>query len=115
MMFGLKTVPTTFLHIIMEIFNEYIPPFMQVFLDDFAIYSVRTNHLRHLRVCLERCQSARLSLNPAKCVVGVTSATLLGHIVSGEGIAVDLGKIKAIIEALAPKNAKALSRILRQI
>ena len=35
MMFGLKTTPTTFQRIIMEMFGEYIPAFMQVFLDDF--------------------------------------------------------------------------------
>ena len=28
MMFGLKTAPTTFQRIIMEVFGEYIPPFM---------------------------------------------------------------------------------------
>ena len=38
MMFGLKMAPATFQHIITEIFNEYIPMFMQVFLDDFAVY-----------------------------------------------------------------------------
>ena len=36
MMFSLKTAPATFQRIIMEIFAEYIPGFMQVFLDDFA-------------------------------------------------------------------------------
>ena len=39
MMFGLKTTPTTFQRIIMEIFGEYIPTFMEVFLNDFAVYS----------------------------------------------------------------------------
>ena len=39
MMFGLKTAPTTFQQIIMEIIGEYIPRFMQVFLDDFVVYS----------------------------------------------------------------------------
>ena len=39
MMFGLKTAPSTFQRIIMEIFGEYIPTFMHVFLDDFAVYS----------------------------------------------------------------------------
>ena len=39
MMFGLKTAPTTFQRIIMEIFGEYIPSFMQVFLDDFDVYN----------------------------------------------------------------------------
>ena len=45
MMFGLKTAPTTFQQIIMEIFVEYIPGFMQVFLDDFAVFRGITDHL----------------------------------------------------------------------
>ena len=39
MMFRLKTTSATFQRIIMEIFGEYILAFMQVFLDDFTIYS----------------------------------------------------------------------------
>ena len=39
MMFGLKTTPTTFQRVIQEIFAEYIPAFMQVFLDDFVVYN----------------------------------------------------------------------------
>ena len=88
---------------------------MQVFLDDFAIYSRRTDHFEHLRLCLERCQQGRLSLNPVKCAFGVTSGTLLGHIVSWDGIAVDLDEVKAIMEVPPPTNAKALSRFLGQI
>ena len=42
MMFGLKTAPATFQRIIMEIFGEYIPGFMQVFLNDFAVYVTRS-------------------------------------------------------------------------
>ena len=99
----------------MEIFGEFIPAFMQVFLDDFAVYSREGDHLQHLRLCLEKCRAYRLSLNPAKCVFGVSSGTLLGHIVSKEGIAVDPDKVKAILEAPAPTTAKALSRFLGQI
>ena len=88
---------------------------MQVFLDDFVVYSRKIDHFDHLRLCLERCRQGRLSLNPAKCAFGVTSGTLLGHIVSEEGIAVDPDKVKAILEAPAPLNAKALSRFLGQI
>ena len=40
---------------------------------------------------------------------------MLGHIVSKDGIAVDLDKVTEILEALAPSNAKALSQFLRQI
>ena len=39
MMFGLKTTPTTFQRIIMEIFGEYIMMFMQVFLHHFVVWT----------------------------------------------------------------------------
>jgi hypothetical protein len=45
MMFGLKTAPTTFQRIIMEVFEEYIPGFMQVFLDDFSVFETCKAHL----------------------------------------------------------------------
>ena len=48
MMLGLKTSPTTF----QEIFVDYILAFMQVFLDNFAVYSRRTDHFTHLQLCL---------------------------------------------------------------
>ena len=48
MMFGLKKTLTTFQRVIMEIFAEYIPTFMQLFFYDFAVYIRRTDHLEHL-------------------------------------------------------------------
>ena len=115
MMFGLKTTPTTFQRTSIEIFGEYILAFMKVFLDDFVVYGTGGEHLGHLRLCLERCRTACLSLNPAKCTFGVITRALLRHIVSKEGIEVDPNKIKAIIEVKTPTNAKALSRFLGQI
>ena len=53
MMFGLKTAPTTFQRIISEVFGEYIPTFMQAFLDDFAVYGRCKDHLHHPQLCLE--------------------------------------------------------------
>ena len=57
MMFGLKTAPATFQRIISEVLGEYIPAFVQVFLDDFAVYGMRKDHLHHLQLCLERCRA----------------------------------------------------------
>jgi hypothetical protein len=79
MMFGLKTTPATFQRIIMEIFEEYIPRFMQVFLDDFAVFGSRKRHLQHVEMGLQKCQVPQLNLNPAKCVFAVTSEMLLRH------------------------------------
>ena len=64
---------------------------------------------------MEKCREYRLSLNLAKCVFRVASGNLLGHIVSKDGIAVDPDKVRAILEASAPNNAKDLTRFLGQI
>ena len=93
MMFRLKTTPATFQRIIADVFDDYIPSFMQVFLDDFAMYGRQIEHLSHLRLCLERCRQARLSLNPAKCAFHVSNGALLGHLVSHEGIAMNPDKV----------------------
>ena len=115
MMFGLKTTSATFQRIITEIFDEYIPAFMQVFLDDFVVYGQRLEHINQLRLYLDRCRQARLSLNTAKCAFLLTSGNLLGHIVSQEGIAMDPEKVQAIMNAPTPSTSKALSRFLGQI
>ena len=115
MMFGLKAAPATFQRIIAEIFDDYIPAFMQVFLDDFSMYGRQLEHLNQLRHCLDHCGQARLSLNPAKCVFFVTSGTMLGHIVSHERISMDPNKVQGILNAPTPSIAKALSQFLGQI
>ena len=48
MMFGLKAAPATFQRIIAEIFDDYIPAFMQVFLDNLAVYGQQLEHLNQL-------------------------------------------------------------------
>ena len=88
---------------------------MQVLLDDFAMCGHQIEHLDYLRLCLDRCHQARLSLNPAKCAFYMLSDTLLSHIVNREGIAMDPDKVQAILNALAPTTSKALNRFLGQI
>ena len=84
MMFGLKNVSTTFQRMVMEIFEEFILNFMQVFLDDFALFNTLLEHIK----CLQKCCMTRLSLNPAKCAIAVRSDVLLGHAISKEDIAI---------------------------
>ena len=115
MVFGLKTAPVTFQRIITKHFGEYIPAFMQAFLDNFAIYVPQMEHLSQLYLYLDRCRQDRVSLNPTKCVFFVTSGNLLGHMISQEGIAMDPDKVQAIMNAPALTTAKALSQFLGQI
>jgi hypothetical protein len=57
MMFGLKMAPATSQRIIMEIFEDYISGFMQVFLDDFAVFRSQKMHLQHVEMCVQKCRA----------------------------------------------------------
>ena len=70
------------------------------------------DQFHHLKLCLERYRVSHLSLNPAKCAFGITSGSLLGHIVSKEGITVNPNKISLITQDKTLANAKPLSQFL---
>ena len=78
-----------------------------MYVDDMIVKSeMREKHFEALDKFLVRLEKYNLRLNPKKCVFGVTSRKLLGHIVSERGIEVDPDKIKAIQEMLVPKTEK---------
>ena len=82
----------------------------------FAVYNRQNNHFEHMQLCLEKCWHGRLSLNPTKCAFCVTNgSSMLGHIVSQEGIVVDPDNVKGVIEAPPPTKVKALSHFVGHI
>ena len=86
----------------MDIFRDFLNHFMEVFLDDFAVFGTRLAHPEYLRKCFERCRETNLRLHPGKCFIGVTEGTLLGHVVSAQGVQVDMDKVTAILCITAP-------------
>ena len=62
MMFGLKMAPAMFNGIIMEIFTEYIPGYMQVFLNNINEFGERENYLQHIKLCIQKCRETKLAL-----------------------------------------------------
>ena len=105
MMFGLKTTPATFQRTITEIFGEYIPAFMQVFLKNFALYDRQIEHLRHL--CM--CPASSAKPKPSQMHFYLCSGVLLDHLVSRDGIAMETNKVHAILNTPAPTTTKALN------
>ena len=57
-----------------------------------------------MRTILQPLKKEKLFGKFSKCELWLQEIALLGHIVSKEGISVDLEKIKAIIEWSIPKN-----------
>ena len=85
---------------------------MDVYFDDWTIYSMLKYDCKCLRLMLERCRKIQLSLNIKKCIFVTPIGILLGHIVCKEGIKVDFTKIKIILDLKPPVNPKQVRILL---
>jgi hypothetical protein len=56
MSFGLKNAPTIFFRVVIVAFKEFIHQFLEVYLDDWTVYSLLKDHVGVLRLMLERCR-----------------------------------------------------------
>jgi hypothetical protein len=74
-------------------FKEFIQQFLEVYLDDWIVYSLLKNHVEVLRRMLERYRKPQISLNIKKCIFGTPFGILLGHIACKQGLLVDPAKI----------------------
>ena len=73
-------------------------------MDDMMVKSLtREGYFEALNKFLTRAEKYNLRLNPKKCIFGVTSKKLLGHIVSQRRIEVDPNKVRAIKEMPTPR------------
>lgn len=79
------------------------------FFDDILIYS-RTldEHVEHLSLVLTTLREHRLFANEKRCLFGQPQLEYLGHIISGEGVAMDVSKIAVMLKWLTPSMLKEL-------
>jgi hypothetical protein len=70
---------------------------MAAYLDDTVVFS-RTfdEHVQHLEDVLMQFEAAGLKAKPSKCSLFQSSIELLGHKVSGEGVAPENFKVKTV-------------------
>ena len=109
MPFGLINAGATFQRAMDVAFHEFIDKFMAVYQDDLTAYSKKAeDHCGHLEKIFIRALEYGISLNPRKCVFGVTEGKLLGHIVSREGVKIDPERVAAIDKIPKPKNVKGI-------
>ena len=105
--FGLNNVGATYQRAATVLFHDMMHKEVEVYVDDMMVKSeTRKGHFEALDKFLARLEKYNLRLNPKKCIFGVTSRKLLGHIVSERGIEVDLDKIKAIQKMPVLKTEK---------
>jgi hypothetical protein len=112
MPFGLKNAPTIFSRVVIVAFKEFIHQFLEVYLDDWIVYSLLKDHVEVLRLMLERCKKCKIYLNIKKCIFGTPFGILLGHIVCRQGLIVDPTNIAVIVNLPPPKSVCQLRATL---
>ena len=105
MPFGLTNAPVAFMDLMNRVFQPYLDQFVVVFIDDILVYSkTEEKHDEHLRIVLQVLREKQLYAKFSKCEFWLNEVTFLGHVVSAEGIMVDLQKIEAILEWKPPRS-----------
>ena len=103
MPFGLCNAPGTFQRLMIDISKDFLRHFPKVFIDDFAIFNVRTDHHKFLRRTFQRCREIGFKLHLEKCFLTMKSGVLLAHVVNKQGLEVDSDKVKVMLALVAPK------------
>jgi hypothetical protein len=112
MPFGLCNAPATFQRIMTQAFQKYLRKFMEIFLDDFCVFSKKKNHFKCLGKCMKQCKEFGISLNSDKCQFGMPFGRLLGHVVSRTGISTDPDKIRVIVQLPIPTTVSKVRAFL---
>jgi hypothetical protein len=116
MPFGLMNAWATFQQEMDIAFVGEKDKFIIIYLEDLTIFSNSdAEHLVHLKKTFEKCRKFGLSLNPKKSHFAMQEGKLLGHIVSREGIKIDLKRFKAIDTINIPRNRKEIQSFLGKI
>ncbi|XP_066341714.1 uncharacterized mitochondrial protein AtMg00860-like [Miscanthus floridulus] len=69
-------------------------------------------HLRHLRAVLDVLHAHRLHLKRPKCAFATSAVHYLGHVITGEGVAMDTAKVAAVQSWPHPRTARGLRGFL---
>lgn len=82
MSFGLEIVGVTFQRAMDIAFKDLVSKCIIIYMDDLIVFlKDMSTHLQDLRKVLKKCEQYGISLNPKKCMFGVTKGKLLGHII----------------------------------
>ena len=92
---------------------EELDKFVVVFIDDILIFSANAEeHVEHLRVVLSRLQEHKLYTKFSKCEFWLKKVPFLGHVLSDEGISVDLSKVQEVLDWKAPTSVHEVRSFL---
>ena len=109
--FGLRNAPFEFNRLMKHVFQDV--SFVEVYFDDIIIASESIEeHMKHIKIVLERLRKYKLKINPKKLHVFKTSIKILGHVISHKSVAMDEVKVNKIANWASPRNNDDLRSFL---
>ena len=107
---GLKGAPAYFQMIMTTVvLVGLIWTILEVYLDDIIVYgSTEDEFLERLEKLFQRLKERRITLNPRKSRLGLSSIEYVGHIIDSTGLTYSPEKVKKVLDFPAPKLAKDL-------
>lgn len=110
---GLKNSPAFFNRVLRKVFHDLLFKSCFLYLDDILIYSKTfSDHVQHLRQCLDKLKRNGLKLKPSKCSFAYQELKILGHVLSHEGIKTDPDKVSAVVNMPQPKDVSEVRTFL---
>jgi hypothetical protein len=97
MPFGVTNAPAVFMGLMHRVFRLYLDKFMVVFIDNILIYSKNPEeHASYLKLVLDKLRENKLYAKFNKCEFWIDTVAFLGHVITKNGIQVDLAKVEAV-------------------
>uniref|UniRef100_A0A670K6E2 Gypsy retrotransposon integrase-like protein 1 n=1 Tax=Podarcis muralis TaxID=64176 RepID=A0A670K6E2_PODMU len=113
MPFGLQAGSACFQSFMNHVLGPLLYKNCVAFLDDVLVYSENEEqHVRDVREVLSRLQANRLWVKLEKCQFHTKEVEFLGYLLSDKGLAMDPGKVQAVLEWKTPKTKKDVQRFL---
>ena len=111
---GLKGAPSYFQRIMSTIVLKgllYIC--CEVYLDDIIVYGMTEEEfLENLKKVLQRFRECNLTLNPSKCVFGVSSVEYVGHVIDSDGMTFTRERLDSVYNFIRPETLTQLRSFL---
>jgi hypothetical protein len=113
MSFGLTNAPADFMYLMNYVLMSEMDKFVMVFIDDIMVYSKNEEeHEQHLWIILQWLHEHQLYAKFSKCAFWLTEVPFLGHVISEEGIAIDLSKVQEVLEWKALRSVMQIHSFL---
>ena len=114
MLFRLINIPVTLQAVVIEVLYQYLDDFYVVYIDDVIIYSkTEEEHKEHIKKVFDALNKAGLKVELKKSEFRLKEVQFLGHIVTSEGLQIDLEKIRAVLEQLDLQSADDVCKLIR--